>query len=113
MSMSFLFSVWRPLKPIKSWPLAICDSRTVRQSDLVPSDLVRRRFVGETFYAKSNPEHRWYYLSEQQPDEVTMLKIYDSHERIGARCMSDLPTFIPNLPGPQPYPTCFEYFVVN
>ena len=87
MSTFLLFSVWRPLKPIKSWPLAICDSRTVRQSDLVTSDLVRRRFVGETFYAKFNPEHRWYYLSEQQPDEVTMLKIYDSDERIGARCM--------------------------
>ena len=80
-------SVWRPLKPIKSWPLAICDSRTVRPSDLIPSDLVRRRFVGESFYARFNPEHRWYYLSDQRPDEVTMLKIYDSDSQIGARCM--------------------------
>ena len=31
-----------------------------------------------TFSVKYNPDHRWYYLSEQTPDEVTLIKCYDS-----------------------------------
>ena len=27
---------------------------------------------------KYNPNHRWYYLSNQTPDEVTLIKCYDS-----------------------------------
>lgn len=27
---------------------------------------------------KYNPKHKWYYLSNQTPDEVTLIKCYDS-----------------------------------
>lgn len=64
----------------------MCDSRTVQLTDLVPSDLVRRRFVGETFYSRFNPAHRWYYRSDQQPHEVTLLKIFDSNTETQTRC---------------------------
>ena len=33
-----------------------------------------------TFSVRYNPEHRWYYLSNQAPDEVTLIKCYDSEE---------------------------------
>ena len=31
-----------------------------------------------TFSVKYNPDHHWYYLSDQTPDEVTLIKCYDS-----------------------------------
>ncbi|KAF2790169.1 hypothetical protein K505DRAFT_221899, partial [Melanomma pulvis-pyrius CBS 109.77] len=68
----------KPLKPVTNWPLAVCDTRTVRIDDLVTTDTVRRKYTGETFYAKFNPEQRWYYMPNQDPDEVLLLKIFDS-----------------------------------
>ncbi|KAI0855634.1 hypothetical protein F4860DRAFT_530119 [Xylaria cubensis] len=73
-----IINVWRPLAPVVNWPLAACDSRTVSIEDLVPADLVRKQYVGETFYSTYNANHRWYYRSDQKPTEVTMLKIHDS-----------------------------------
>ncbi|KAI5865743.1 hypothetical protein GGS23DRAFT_353137 [Durotheca rogersii] len=73
-----IVNVWKPLTTATNWPLAICDSSTVREEDLVTTDLVRRKYVGETFYSRFNPRHKWYYLSNQEPNEVTMLKIHDS-----------------------------------
>lgn len=35
-------------------------------------------FCVGTFSVKHNPDHRWYYLSNQTPDEVTLIKCYDS-----------------------------------
>ena len=31
-----------------------------------------------TFSVKYNPDHKWYYLSNQTPEEVTLIKCYDS-----------------------------------
>ncbi|KAI0365925.1 hypothetical protein BV20DRAFT_953286, partial [Pilatotrama ljubarskyi] len=33
---------------------------------------------GRTFGVRYNPDHAWYYLSKQTPDEVTLIKCYDS-----------------------------------
>lgn len=64
----------------------MCDSSTVKLQDLIPADLVRRKYVGETYYSTYNPEHRWYYLSGQKPEEVTMLKIHDADKDAAVRC---------------------------
>ncbi|KAF3014477.1 hypothetical protein E8E14_010510 [Neopestalotiopsis sp. 37M] len=80
-----IINVWKPLVEVENWPLGVCDSRTVELEDLVTSDLVRRKYVGETFYSKYNPNHRWYYLSRQLPEEVTMLKIHDSDQSTDVR----------------------------
>ena len=32
------------------------------------------------------PEQKWYYLSEQGPDDVLLLKIFDSSPSVAARC---------------------------
>ncbi|KAK5651045.1 hypothetical protein OQA88_1061 [Cercophora sp. LCS_1] len=73
-------NVWKPLKAVTNWPLALCNTVSVHQDDLVASDLIRRRTVGESWYCKYNPAHAWYYLSNQEPHEVTMLKIQDSKD---------------------------------
>lgn len=54
------------------------------QQDLVECDHVRRRFKGTAFYAYFNPDHKWYYLGNQTPDEVMFLKIFDSDPSVKA-----------------------------
>lgn len=80
------WSVWRPLSPVTSWPLALCDARSVAPNDLVKTDIIRKRFVGETCFATYNSRHEWYYISGQRPDEVAMLKIFDSDADVRAKC---------------------------
>ncbi|MET0390888.1 MAG: CmcJ/NvfI family oxidoreductase [Polyangiales bacterium] len=74
-----IINVWRPIgTPAVTAPLAMCDARSIAQSDLVPSDLVYRDKVGEIYSFKHNPQHRWFYFPELRPDEPLLLKIYDS-----------------------------------
>lgn len=81
-----IVNLWRPIgEPVESTPLALCDSRSIWRSDLVPSDLVYRDKVGETYAFKFNRAHRWYTIPHQRPDEALLIKIYDSDEHVQAR----------------------------
>jgi hypothetical protein len=35
--------------------------------------------VGETYAFRANPAHQWSYFPAQQPNEVLLLKIFDSN----------------------------------
>jgi hypothetical protein len=83
-----VINLWRPIRgPLLDWPLAVCDARSVAPEDLVPSDLVYRDRVGETYGVTFNPDHRWFYVPEMQPDEALLLKCYDSETDGRARFM--------------------------
>jgi hypothetical protein len=84
-----VINMWRPIRdePLRDAPLGVCDSRTVAATDLVPSDLVYRERVGETYSVTYNPAHAWYYVPEMRRDEVLMLKIADTRTDIPARFM--------------------------
>ncbi|MGY2198013.1 CmcJ/NvfI family oxidoreductase [Pseudomonas gingeri] len=91
-----IINVWRPIgAPVLSSPLALCDARSMSDGDLLPSDLVYRDKVGETFSVRANPAHRWYYYPHLQPDEALLLKIHDSRRdvaRLSAHTAFDDPT---------------------
>ena len=83
-----VINLWRPIKgPLQDAPLALCDARTVEQNDLVPSDLVYKTRVGETYSVTYNPAHLWYYAPELRRDEALLLKIMDSKTDGRARFM--------------------------
>ncbi len=84
-----VINLWRPTldEPLRDAPLAVCDSRTVAPADLVPSDLVYRNRVGETYSVRYNPAHTWFYVPEMRRDEALLLKIADTRENIAARFM--------------------------
>jgi hypothetical protein len=83
-----VINFWRPLfSPLQDAPLAVCDSRTVAAEDLVPSDLVYKERVGETYSVRYNPAHQWYYVPEMRRDEALLLKIADTRTDIPARFM--------------------------
>jgi hypothetical protein len=74
-----VINLWRPIRgPLRDAPLAVCDARTVAAGDLVASDPVYRDRVGETYGVTYNPDHRWFYVPDMQPDEALLLKCYDS-----------------------------------
>lgn len=74
-----IVNLWRPIRgPLRDAPLAVCDARTVKPEQLVPSDLVYPHRVGETYSVTFDPEHRWFYVPEMRADEVLLLKCYDS-----------------------------------
>ncbi|CAG4906562.1 CmcJ/NvfI family oxidoreductase [Paraburkholderia saeva] len=74
-----IVNLWRPIGlTVESSPLALCDARSIALTDLMPSDLIYPDKVGETYAFVFNPRHRWYYFPQMTPDEVLLLKIYDS-----------------------------------
>ncbi|KAI0684924.1 hypothetical protein BC835DRAFT_1421791 [Cytidiella melzeri] len=75
-----IINVWRPIKnPVAHKPLGVSDWRYLdREHDLVPSRLIYPDKEGAVYMVKYNPQHRWYYLSDQTPSEVTLIKCYDS-----------------------------------
>ncbi|KAF5512393.1 Aspirochlorine biosynthesis protein N [Colletotrichum aenigma] len=83
-----LINVWRPIgNSVQDYPLACCDSTSVLDEDLIECDHVRRKFKGSNLYAHHRDGQRWYYLGEQRPEEVLLIKMFDSDPSISAqRC---------------------------
>jgi len=74
-----IINLWRPIVgPLRDFPLAVADARSVDAADLVPADLVYPHRVGETYAVRYNPAHRWFYVPEMRTDEALLLKCYDS-----------------------------------
>ncbi|KAK0609605.1 amino acid permease-domain-containing protein [Bombardia bombarda] len=78
-----IINVWRPIKTIYKDPLGIADAFSVPESDLVGQPLIYPNRNGETFTVKPNPAHKWYFKYAQRPDEVTLIKCFDSKEEPG------------------------------
>lgn len=72
-------NVWRPLAgPVQSAPLAICEYGSIRDEDLIAAERRYRDRVGGIYYLAYNPNQRWYYFPKMTPDEIVLLKCYDS-----------------------------------
>ena len=98
-----IINLWRPIAyPVYNWPLALCDARSIDASDLVPTDLVYADKVGETYSFVHNAKHRWFYFPELSPEEVLLLKIFDSKTdgtaRLTAHTAFDDPSSPPGAP---------------
>ncbi|KAI0743493.1 hypothetical protein C8Q80DRAFT_1181503 [Daedaleopsis nitida] len=75
-----IINLWRPIShPAHDLPLALCDYSSVdRATDLVRITLKYPDFDGQTFGVKYNPNHRWKYLRGMEPEELVLIKCYDS-----------------------------------
>jgi hypothetical protein len=72
-------NVWRPIAgPVLDMPLAVLDARSIEPGDFVATDLNYENRSGEVYSVHYNPAHRWHYVSRMQPDEVLLLKCFDS-----------------------------------
>ncbi len=85
-------SMWRPVnKVVEMGPLAMCDVRSVAEEDWEPVDKVFDNWVEDSMYLKRSAQHRWYWLSNQTKDEVSVFSLWDSltpHDKRGERFSS-------------------------
>ena len=93
-------NVWRPIRgPVQRSPLALADASTVAAADLVATDQVFPDRVGEIYSVAHNADQRWFYAPAMTPDEVLLIKGWDSLDDGRAR-------FTPHsavaLPGTRP-----------
>ena len=74
-----IIQVWRPIRyPVETFPLAICDARSLSPENLVVSERRYPHRVGQTYAVTYNPEHRWYWFPRMRRDEALVFKVYDS-----------------------------------
>ncbi|KAH6695022.1 hypothetical protein F5X68DRAFT_227020 [Plectosphaerella plurivora] len=73
-----IINVWRPIKTIHRDPLAVADAKSVPDSDLIPIPLIYPSRRGETYGVKHNTSHHWVYKRGLTPDEVLLIKCFDS-----------------------------------
>ncbi len=98
-----IVNIWRPIRgPLLDTPLAMCDVRSVDAQDLVPSDLVYRDRIGETYGVTFNPAHEWLYVPQMRTDEALLLKCYDSRTDGRARFLPHTAFVDPTTPADVP-----------
>jgi hypothetical protein len=96
-----IVQVWRPIRhPIESFPLAICDARSVSTDDLVVSERRYPNRVGQTYAITYNPNHQWFWFPHMRREEAIVFKVFDSlkdgRARFTAHSAFDDPTAPPN-----------------
>ena len=85
----FMFvNVWRPIgRPVEDDALAVCDARSVEQSDLVATDLIYADRKGEIYNIMFSPRHRWCYFPRMTCEEAMLFKCFDSTDSARANCV--------------------------
>jgi len=75
-----MLNLWKPLcGPLRDWPLALCDYRSVDPADMVAMDEVHRTATLESHAVQYNEKQKWYHLSDMRTDEILIFKSADSH----------------------------------
>ncbi|KAF9262891.1 hypothetical protein L218DRAFT_928475 [Marasmius fiardii PR-910] len=77
-----IINLWRPISnPALDWPLALCDYSSVdKTKDLVPVALLYPDREGQTFGVKFSENYRWKYAKGMTPEDMVLIKCYDSIE---------------------------------
>jgi hypothetical protein len=75
-----IVNVWRNIapEPVAVHPLAVCDNRSIDPDDLVVFEIHYGDRIGENYFAKPSPAHRWHYYPAMTRDEALLLKQWDS-----------------------------------
>ena len=94
--------MWRPIRTVERDPLAIAEAGTVYDSDLIVTELIYPNRRGETLQVRYNDSQKWFYKSNLTPEEVILIKCFDSKtdgraRRVPHTAFSD-PTAAPDAP---------------
>lgn len=82
-----IINIWRPIKTIQKDPIAVADAFSVPDADLVAAEMVEDDYHGEQWVVRYNAAHRWYYKHLLSPDEVLLIKCFDSNESVARRAL--------------------------
>ena len=75
-----IVNLWRNIaaEPVATHPLALCDGQSVLPQDLVVFEIHYQDRIGENYFAKHAPRHRWYYYPAMTGSEALLIKQWDS-----------------------------------
>ena len=68
----------KPMETVQQNPFVLCAWPSFADQPYINNYRVYDDRVGETTRFTNRPEHEWYWLPQQTPTEVSMLKCYDS-----------------------------------
>ncbi|WP_425403955.1 CmcJ/NvfI family oxidoreductase [Hwanghaeella sp.] len=72
-------NAWRPFENVvEALPLALADARSVREKDLIETTLDYGDRQGQIYELAHNLGQRWFYYPRMTPDEVILIKGFDS-----------------------------------
>jgi hypothetical protein len=79
-----IINVWRSIahEPVATRPIAFCDGQSVEPKDLVVFEIHYQNRIGENYFARYSPRHRWYYFPAATRDEALLIKQWDSAGRL-------------------------------
>ena len=99
-----IIQVWRPIRyPVETFPLAICDARTLSPENLVVSERRYPDRVGQTYAITYSPDHVWYWFPHMRREEALVFKTYESLEDGRARWTAHTAFHDPTaMPGARP-----------
>ncbi|KAK0617795.1 methyltransferase-like protein [Bombardia bombarda] len=82
-----IINVWRPIKTILKDPIAVADARSIPEADLVAAKSLYSSInhTGETWTLRPSAAHRWYFKHKQTPDDVLLIKCFDSDTSVARR----------------------------
>jgi len=88
-----IVNIWRPLVDIvRDSPLTLCDIRSIEESDWLLCDQIHEDRVDESMYLKHRPNHKWYWLSNQTREEMTLFVVFDSAKFRDRTCSKEVST---------------------
>ncbi|KAK4451997.1 hypothetical protein QBC34DRAFT_346246 [Podospora aff. communis PSN243] len=91
-----LINIWKVLHgPNNDWPLAVCDFESVDfANDYVANDVINERAIGENGLMHPSPNHKWYYLADQDVDDLIVFRNSNS---LGKRSIAFHAAFDPKV----------------
>jgi len=82
-----IINVWRPIAPILKDPIAVADATSVPDRDLVEADMTENDFPGKQWVVRHNPKHHWYFKYRMTPQDVLLIKCFDSDTSVARRAL--------------------------
>ncbi|MDB5392879.1 MAG: hypothetical protein JWM91_385 [Rhodospirillales bacterium] len=68
----------KPMETVEQFPFVLCAWPSFADQPYITNYRIYDDRVGETTRFTHRPDHEWYWFPQQKPNEVSMLKCYDS-----------------------------------
>ena len=82
-----IINIWRPIETILKDPIAVADANSVPDADLVGAEMTEDNFKGESWVVRHSPNHQWHYKHRMTPQDVLLIKCFDSNELVARRSL--------------------------
>jgi hypothetical protein len=97
------YNLWKPLNGrVEEKPLAMCDVTSAAEDDMLKMALRYRDREGEIFVMRHAAAHRWWYFPKMLPQNVLLLKTYESETDGRARFLGHSAFDDPDTPADAP-----------